>query len=555
MAYDSVKPADNDFLADFPPQMREQLRAIINDCIVNAMKLQGLVAGNTAGQIPINNNTVCTNLNADKVDGKDADYFSPATHTHNNATQSSAGLQSAQDKTKLDGVAVGAEVNQNAFSNVLVGGTAIQADSKTDTLEIISGKNIAITPDATNDRITIALDGKVDNAINADKAAECTGNAATATKFVDGKSSADFAPSGYGVGGYCKDLSGVSNLDLDNLYVGGNYTVRNVLHAPNNITEYLYVSVLAYHQNWVIQVAYEFYSNNNGQKGRAYLRQRDVGTWTAWKQLATVDQIPASLPANGGNSDTVDGLHASNFVSSDNSNSIITSARNAADINDLPRLTLYNPDVFFSDIILLRNGNFTFRQHNDKNAYVGLEAGQIKSNGKQVATIEDIPNPSNLLAEIVVQSDCTEVVLQGLNVANATCILDIDIINRSTQRSFYYLTINDLQEELWYTLQESGGYAGAVGNMLNCINAGLTNHMSLILSHINTGDKKNISVNGQTMTNNTGSGGWFPWSFYNTYAPATTEEQKVATVNSIKIYSNVANAIGKGSIVRLYKRR
>lgn len=59
-------------------------------------------------------------------------------------------------KTKLDGIASGAEVNQNAFSNVTVGSTTIQADSKTDTLTLTAGSNITLTPNATSDSITIA---------------------------------------------------------------------------------------------------------------------------------------------------------------------------------------------------------------------------------------------------------------------------------------------------------------------------------------------------------------------------------------------------------------
>lgn len=53
-------------------------------------------------------------------------------------------------------VADGAEVNQNAFSNVKVGSTTVEADTKTDTLELVAGSNVTITPDATNDKITIA---------------------------------------------------------------------------------------------------------------------------------------------------------------------------------------------------------------------------------------------------------------------------------------------------------------------------------------------------------------------------------------------------------------
>ena len=81
------------------------------------------------------------------------------------ATQSAAGAMSANDKKKLDAIAEGAEVNQNAFSNVKVGTTTIAADSKTDTLEIVAGANVTLTPDATNDKITIAAtDTTYDNA-------------------------------------------------------------------------------------------------------------------------------------------------------------------------------------------------------------------------------------------------------------------------------------------------------------------------------------------------------------------------------------------------------
>ena len=72
------------------------------------------------------------------------------------ATQSISGKMSASDKKKLDGIATGAEVNQNAFSNVIVGSTTVSADSKTDTLTLVAGSNVTLTPDATNDKITIA---------------------------------------------------------------------------------------------------------------------------------------------------------------------------------------------------------------------------------------------------------------------------------------------------------------------------------------------------------------------------------------------------------------
>lgn len=60
------------------------------------------------------------------------------------------------EKNKLGGIASGAEVNQNAFSNIKVGSTTVAADTKTDTLELVAGSNVTLTPDATNDKVTIA---------------------------------------------------------------------------------------------------------------------------------------------------------------------------------------------------------------------------------------------------------------------------------------------------------------------------------------------------------------------------------------------------------------
>lgn len=47
-------------------------------------------------------------------------------------------------------------VNQNAFSNVKIGSTTVAADSATDTIELV-GSNVTLTPDATNDKVTIGI--------------------------------------------------------------------------------------------------------------------------------------------------------------------------------------------------------------------------------------------------------------------------------------------------------------------------------------------------------------------------------------------------------------
>ena len=164
MAFDARKPEDQGYLADFPPEMREQLRALIHDELVNAGLLKGLVPGNNAGNIAVNNGVLNTNLNAALLEGRSAGTFAAEGHTHATATQSSNGLMSNADKAKLDTINTGAEVNQNAFTNVSVGGVVIQADNKNDTLTLAAGNNIALTPDAANDRITVSLSGTVESA-------------------------------------------------------------------------------------------------------------------------------------------------------------------------------------------------------------------------------------------------------------------------------------------------------------------------------------------------------------------------------------------------------
>lgn len=86
--------------------------------------------------------TIATQLGnkVDKVSGKDL----------------STNDYTTTEKTKLSGIATGAEVNQNAFSNVVVGTTTISADSKTDSLTL-AGSNVTLTPDATNDKLTIGI--------------------------------------------------------------------------------------------------------------------------------------------------------------------------------------------------------------------------------------------------------------------------------------------------------------------------------------------------------------------------------------------------------------
>lgn len=94
---------------------------------------------------------------ADKTDAtnvKAAGAFMTATNTADDiADGTTKVVMTAAERTKLTGIATGAEVNQNAFAKVKVGTTTITAAAKQDTLEIEAGEGVTIT--ASGKKVTI----------------------------------------------------------------------------------------------------------------------------------------------------------------------------------------------------------------------------------------------------------------------------------------------------------------------------------------------------------------------------------------------------------------
>lgn len=88
------------------------------------------------------------------------------------------------EKTKLSGIAAGAEVNQNAFSNIKVGETTVVAGGKTDTVTFEAGDNVSVTADVTGKKITIA--GTYQNATTTD-AGLMSGDDKANTEVTDNK--------------------------------------------------------------------------------------------------------------------------------------------------------------------------------------------------------------------------------------------------------------------------------------------------------------------------------------------------------------------------------
>ena len=282
MAYDINFPADDSYLSDFPAGDREQNRALKDDQIVNAGRLRGLTVGN----------------------GKASSYFATSNHTHTTATQSSNGYMSNADKKKLDGIASGAEVNQNAFANVKVDSTTIQSDAKQDTLELAAGTNISLVGDDNNDKVTIGVTGKVASASQADNATKATqdsagqtinttyvksvsasnatltitkGNGSTSTATVNNVSRAEYSDRVGANAGYSNSTTGTSlksGLSQSAIY--------------NNSFPFSYGNLISIKNAGANQIALEWTGTTGGIGKVAVRCARDaaLGTWSAWRYLA-----------------------------------------------------------------------------------------------------------------------------------------------------------------------------------------------------------------------------------------------------------------------------
>jgi len=181
-------------------------------------------------------------LDADLLDGQHASAFASATHTHPNATSSAAGFMSSSDKSKLDGIQMGAEVNQNAFSHVTVGSTTISASSKTDTLQLSAGSNISLTGSASTKTVTIGVNSANLNAemLNGYRAGNA-GNQVPVSNgnlcnnlnadMVDGYHASSFAPASHSHPNYL-DIGGGAMAGHLTMSLGKHIVFRGSSSAP-----------------------------------------------------------------------------------------------------------------------------------------------------------------------------------------------------------------------------------------------------------------------------------------------------------------------------------
>jgi hypothetical protein len=185
------------------------------------------------------------------------------------------GFMTGTDKSKLDGIATGAEVNQNAFSTVTAGSTTLAADSKTDTLTVSGGTGITVTGNATTDTMTIAVDSTIETTTGAQSKADAAQTAAQ-----------NWAK-GYGLGDVAKNIA---STDLNALDMTGFYLGNNLTNAPGGSTGYFFIINMKYSATFATQQAFRFGSGSTGAGGN-YIRQMNAGTWSAWEAQANTDVV------------------------------------------------------------------------------------------------------------------------------------------------------------------------------------------------------------------------------------------------------------------------
>ena len=132
-------------------------------------------------------------------------------------------------KDKLDKIEAGAEKNQPAFSNVVVGETTIAAIDPTDSLIFEAGSNVTLSPDATSKKLTIA-------SINTDTKVTAVGNHYTPAEDPKAALSAKASSSTAATWGTTQLVTGV-NLQRDTKGHVTGVTVNSIKMPANPNTD------------------------------------------------------------------------------------------------------------------------------------------------------------------------------------------------------------------------------------------------------------------------------------------------------------------------------
>lgn len=161
----------------------------------------------------------------------------------------------------------------NSFGNVKVGETTISADTTTDTLELVAGNNVTITPDESSNKITIS--SSVDVVDNLESTATDLPLSANQGKVLND------AISTINSNLNMKMLDGV---DILTITEKGDYYVANPINSPTTLAGYLSVFP---NQDPEYATTYRTIRWTSYNKTELYINTCNNGVWKGWEKVAT----------------------------------------------------------------------------------------------------------------------------------------------------------------------------------------------------------------------------------------------------------------------------
>lgn len=114
---------------------------------------------------------------------------------------------------------------------------------------------------------------------------------------------------------------------------------------------------------WATQIAISW------RNGRMWFRNKENGTWEAWQEIAKISDIPSSLPANGGNADTVDNKHVDDTKT--DTTALWTAGKIIAYVGSAGygNVSKVEFDEHLADYALFKNGAFELWASRSTNTY------------------------------------------------------------------------------------------------------------------------------------------------------------------------------------------